>query len=104
MIMEKTGGEKKSSFLGVAGVNKPFPSLSLKLGSGDCLLLYTDCLLEAANSGGGSFGETGIMEALRKAPGGSAQEILNSIIVAFTAFHGGTALKDDLTAIVIKRR
>jgi len=104
MIMERTGSENKSSFLGVAGIDKPFPSLNLKLGSGDCLLLYTDCLLEATNSSGGSFGETGIMEALRKAPGGSAQEILNSIIVEFTAFHGNTALKDDLTAIVIKRK
>ncbi len=104
MIMDKSGVANKSSFLGVPGINKPFPSLSLKLGSGDCLLLYTDCMIEAANSQGASFGETGIMEALRRAPGGSAQIILDHVIKEFNDFHGGTALKDDLTAIIIKRK
>jgi serine phosphatase RsbU (regulator of sigma subunit) len=104
MIMDRSGVESKSCFLGVIGVNRPFPSLSLKLGAGDCLLLYTDCLLEAPDSRGRNFGETGIMEALRRAPNGTAQEILDHVMVEFNEFHGGTALKDDLTAMVIKRK
>lgn len=103
MIMAKSGVEKKSSFIGVAGVNTSFPSLSLKLGPGDCLLLYTDCMLETAG-GGEAFGESGIMDALRTAPDGPARGIMDHILTVFSDHHRGAPLKDDLTAIIIKRK
>ncbi|MBP7737135.1 MAG: SpoIIE family protein phosphatase [Spirochaetes bacterium] len=104
MIMAKSGVENKSSFIGVAGVSQTFPSLSLKLGPGDCLLLYTDCMIETAGVSGETFGESGIMEALRTAPKGSARDILDHILRAFGDHRGGAPLKDDLTVIIIQRK
>ncbi|MBN2160714.1 MAG: SpoIIE family protein phosphatase [Spirochaetes bacterium] len=104
MILEKPGERYRSFFLGVRDMQQSFPSLSVKLGSGDCLFLYTDCMIENENSGGQVFGETRIMESLRKAPEGDARSMLNHIINNFNEFHRGTEFKDDLTAILIKRR
>ncbi len=104
MIMDKHGSGDKSHFLGVAGMDQQFPSISLKLASSDCLLLYTDCMLEAVNGRGENFGESGIRDSLRNAPDGPAQEILDHVMGEFRAFSGVAPLKDDLTAIVIKRK
>jgi serine phosphatase RsbU (regulator of sigma subunit) len=103
-VLDKMGDSYVSRFLGVADMKGPISSLTIKLTANDCLFLYTDCMVEAENARGRAFEETGIMASLKNAPGGSARDILRYIINDFNHFLGGTQVRDDLTAILIKRK
>lgn len=83
----------------------PYKSLTVKINPGDCLLLYTDCFQETENIEGRSYEDVGIMESLKNAPDGSAQIILDYILNDYYNFAGRKKdFKDDLTAILIKRK
>jgi len=101
-ILDKMGDGYRSLVLGVEGVNQPFPSVSLKLGRDDCLFMFTDCLIEADDGQGNTYDEARIVESMKNAPDGPAQDVLDHIMKDFNAFHGKTQFKDDLTALCIK--
>jgi serine phosphatase RsbU (regulator of sigma subunit) len=100
-ILDRMGDNYRSLVLGVEGIDQPFPSVSLKLGKGDCLFLYTDCIIETKDEEGNFYDEARIMDAMKRAPGGSAQAVLDFIMKDFSAFRGKTQVKDDLTVICI---
>ena len=52
----------------------------VQLHSGDVLTLYTDGITESFNPAGEEFGESRLVEALRKARNLSAQDLLASVI------------------------
>jgi phosphoserine phosphatase RsbU/P len=85
-------------------MDKNYPSLSIRMNSGDCLFLYTDCMIEGQNEQGQAYEETRIMEALRRAPAGNARNILDYLMSDFYRFHNTTTFKDDLTAVLIQKR
>ncbi|MCP4131830.1 MAG: SpoIIE family protein phosphatase [bacterium] len=69
----------------------------------DTLLLYSDCLTESMKADMIPY-ERRLVPSFQKAPAGSAQQILDSILKDFYAFMEGAEIKDDLTVIVIKRK
>jgi serine phosphatase RsbU (regulator of sigma subunit) len=71
---------------------------------GDGLFLYTDCLADTENSDGKNFGEEGILKSLKDAPDGSAQVMLDFIMGQFYGFIKQGNLKDDVSAIMIKKK
>lgn len=101
-ILDKMGDSFRSLVLGVEGISQPFPAVSLKLGRGDCLFLYTDCMIETRDENGVLYDEARIMDAMKRAPAGSAQAVLDFIMKDFFAFHGKTQIKDDLTVLCIR--
>jgi sigma-B regulation protein RsbU (phosphoserine phosphatase) len=103
-IMDKLGDSYRSLFLGIDGMNSSFPSVTIKLNPGDCMLLYTDVMIEAKNKIGESYSEMHLMESMRKAPAGGARNILDHIMKNYNDFIGGAPLKDDLTAILIQKK
>jgi sigma-B regulation protein RsbU (phosphoserine phosphatase) len=103
-VLDKMGDSYISRFLGVADMKGPVSSLTMKLMAKDCLFLYTDCMVEAENAQGRAFQETGIMASLKNAPGSSARDILDHIMFDFNNFLEGRQARDDLTAILIKRK
>ncbi|MBN1497875.1 MAG: SpoIIE family protein phosphatase [Spirochaetes bacterium] len=103
-VADRTGKTITSGFLGVAEMKMQFNALAVKLLPGDCLFMYTDCLIESRNPDGIPYQETDIMATLKKARGDSAREILDQIINDFDQFIQDTPVRDDLTAILIKRK
>ena len=101
-ILDKMGDSYRSLVLGVEGIDQSFPAVSLKLGRGDCLFLYTDCMIETKDEEGNLYDENRMMEAMKRAPGGSAQAVLDFVMNDFFTFHGKNQIKDDLTAVCIK--
>ena len=101
-ILDKMGDSFRSLVLGVEGANRPFPSVSLRLGRGDCLFMFTDCLIESKDDEDNIYDDARIMESMKNAPDGSAREVLDHIMNDFYAFHGNTQFKDDLTALCIR--
>ena len=72
---------------------------SVELGSGDCLVLYTDGISEAFNAADEEFGEEGLIQALDQ-PAGLAEESRQRIMAAVTEFSGGN-FHDDATMMIV---
>lgn len=104
-VFDKDGVSISGPFMGTKELEGPYKSLAIKINKGDCLLLYTDCFQETENIEGRSYEDVGIMESLKNAPDGSAQSILDYILNDYYNFAGRKKdFKDDLTAILIKRK
>jgi len=104
-ILNREGESVKGMFLGIAEMDESFEVLSLRLQKGDCLFLFSDCLLESLNAAGDSYGEDHVKASLRAAPRNSAKDIMGHLIADFDAFIGrGRPPQDDLTAMVIMKK
>lgn len=79
-----------------------YRQVSVRLGRGDSLLLYTDALVEAGAASGGQIGEAGFVELLGGRDAGDAAAFLRGLLADVEA-RGGGALDDDATAILLRR-
>jgi sigma-B regulation protein RsbU (phosphoserine phosphatase) len=88
----------------ILGVKKNilFEEMTVKLTTGDILLLYTDGLTEACNSRGEMFDTSGVYEHLKTCLHLSANEILDSFYVRIHDFTGTHTLQDDISLVVVK--
>ena len=85
-------------------MDESFTEMSFEVFRDDVMLLYTDCLNSSCNEiTGKSYGNHGIMNALKDAPRGSAKEILDYVVKDFYDFIDIGNPDDDLTVIVLKR-
>jgi len=73
------------------------------LSPGDTLLLYTDGVTEAANSGGEEFGESRLVEVICSHHNLNAQPLLDSIVQAIQTFSDEEQA-DDITLVVARCR
>ena len=69
----------------------------------DCLLLYTDGVTEALDSGGDEFGVERTMESVRASAKGGAQAIVTRLIDDLRTFVGSQPQNDDITLIAIRK-
>ncbi|HKN25399.1 MAG TPA: PP2C family protein-serine/threonine phosphatase [Candidatus Acidoferrum sp.] len=79
------------------------PPQLLPFASGDLLVLSTDGFFEWANPSEELFGSERLENSVRTNRDKPAAEIISNLYQDVLNFAGGTAQKDDLTAIVIKR-
>jgi serine phosphatase RsbU (regulator of sigma subunit) len=75
-----------------------------RLASGDILALITDGFYEWENPEGEEFGVSRLEAVLREARAASAEEIIVRLRSAVARFCKGTDQKDDLTAVILKRK
>ena len=101
-ILNLDDRDVKGRFIGLAGMDDPFRQLNFNMSEGDTLLLYTDCLSESKNKSGEEYGPERVLKSLERAPDGSAQKILDSILNDFNSFSSTKIISDDLTVIVLK--
>ncbi len=90
--------------IGIAGMEPDFKTITFNMKSGDCLLLYTDCLSESRNAAGEEYGYEKIKAALAKASGPGAKAKMDCVLQDFREYTKGTELKDDLTLIVLQKK
>jgi serine phosphatase RsbU (regulator of sigma subunit) len=69
---------------------------------GDMLLIYSDGILESQDHGCVEFGTARLLAAARKARGGSAQEMLYSILGQVQDFAGTSPRRDDFSLMVVR--
>jgi serine phosphatase RsbU (regulator of sigma subunit) len=95
----------KGTLLGIEVLKDSCPCMTLNPKSGEVLLLYTDCLFEAASAEGKQYDILRIMSALEQAPAGTAREMLDYLLADFFGFVSNRdKLPDDLTVILLKKR
>jgi sigma-B regulation protein RsbU (phosphoserine phosphatase) len=74
----------------------------IPLKPGDLLLLYTDGISEAMTAQEEEWGEERMIRSAREAAGGSATQILETILQAADRFTAGASQHDDMTLLVLK--
>ena len=76
---------------------------SVSLAQGDTLVLYTDGVSEAMNSGDEEFGVERLQNIFIDHPPASAREANEAILQAVSDFAGETPQSDDVTCLVLRR-
>jgi serine phosphatase RsbU (regulator of sigma subunit) len=94
--------EKGGLVLGVE-LQAEYEIESLQLRDGDCLLLYSDGLIDAANFDGEFWGRERMLKVAKKfAAGYSAEQMVKNILRYRRRFVGLASQYDDTSIIVIK--
>lgn len=76
----------------------------LHLRPGDMLVLYTDGITEAASPAGEQFGETRLLEAVRRLGRASAGDLVDGLWDELRRFTAGAAQQDDVTLVAIQEK
>ncbi len=86
------------------GVFEPleYPTRTLKLNSGDQLVMFTDGVTEAFNGNEKMFGESGLKAMLEESPHETAAELAERIFEEVHRFADGHPQSDDITVAVLK--
>src|SRR5688572_8233712 len=87
----------------IAGVGYEKP-LVRQLASSDMIVLVTDGFYEWANLKGEEFGLQRLELVIRQSHDCSAEQVIARLRSAVKSFCQGTEQKDDLTAVVLKRK
>ena len=75
--------------------NAQFKTTEAKLAPGDCLLFYTDGIIEVEASNGSQFGIEGLRETVRSNLNLPTESLLDSIVSDVYKFGDSTVLTDD---------
>ena len=88
----------------VLGVQKEagYEIETVRLKDGDCLLFYTDGLIDAVNFDGEFWDRDSLLKTAREFGAGSARQMINNILVYRRRFVGLARQIDDTSIIVIK--
>ena len=88
----------------ILGVRREFPyeQEQVELSPGDVLLLYTDGVIEAANSLQELFGEERLAELLKDSHQLEPGELIDRILQQVRLFSGSHSFSDDVSLVVMK--
>jgi len=103
LLTPRRTDDYKGPPIGREGIEAPYRAVKFLLGSGDSLLLYTDCLIEARDENGEPFGVDGLLTAYGRAPEGPAADMLGYIMDEWRYHTGAIHPVDDLTVILLRR-
>jgi len=76
---------------------------STNLDNGDWLVIFTDGVVEAANSAGAEYEEPRLIEVVNDGAAGAPAELLRQLLASLDAFVGNTPQHDDMTCLLLKR-
>ncbi len=74
----------------------------VQLAPGDTLVLYTDGVTEAANAEGKEFGETHLLDTLKRHPSVPVGPLLGAVVAAVQQFSGESEQQDDITLVIAR--
>ncbi len=81
--------------------DNPLQMTDMRMEPGDIMVYYTDGVTEAENPLGDYFGERRLGEAVARAAGLTADEILSEIMTSLAQFCSGVPPFDDQTVVVV---
>jgi sigma-B regulation protein RsbU (phosphoserine phosphatase) len=82
--------------------NAEYQSETVQLNENDCLLFYTDGLIDAANFDGDIWGRDRLLNIFGKGDAGSASQVINNILAYRRRFVGLARQVDDTSMVVVR--
>ena len=82
--------------------NAEYETETVELKAGDCLLFYTDGLIDAVNFDGELWGRERMLEVAKKFVFSSAESIVKNILAYRRRFVGLSRQIDDTSVIAVK--
>ena len=82
--------------------NAEYQSETVQLNENDCLLFYTDGLIDAANFEGDTWGRERLLKTFDKCHLGSAAQVINNILAYRRRFVGLARQVDDTSMVVVR--
>lgn len=85
------------------GIAEPtsYDEMSVRLGAGDLVLMYTDSLIEAKGADGKLMGEAGLLDVVRSLDASKPETFIASLLDAIRA-KSGQDFGDDVTALLLR--
>jgi sigma-B regulation protein RsbU (phosphoserine phosphatase) len=80
-----------------------FATEHLQMARGECLVLFTDGLSEAANRADVEYGSERLSQVVAGCPSQSPQGLVRACLADLAAFQSGAPKRDDLSMMVIHR-
>jgi serine phosphatase RsbU (regulator of sigma subunit) len=79
-----------------------FEEETVRLQSGDLLIVFSDGVTEALSASGEEYGEARLLEAVQQHRTDSTHDLLDTIFASVRAFTVGAVQSDDVTALVLR--
>jgi serine phosphatase RsbU (regulator of sigma subunit) len=76
--------------------------IKIEYSTGDIFMFVSDGVIEALNRAGEQFGETKLLELIKRNSGCGSEEIVNGILESVKAFTSDTSQFDDITVVTVK--
>ena len=80
----------------------PYEQTDVELHRGDCLLMFSDGVVEASDALGNQFGEERLVQITRESRDSTAHSLRSGVMQAVSA-HSNGQFQDDATLIVLRR-
>ncbi len=80
----------------------PYGQETVRLQSGDTIIIFSDGVSEALNSAGEEFGDARLQAIAEQIGQATAQTIVDRIVSEVRTFTKGAAQSDDITVMVIR--
>jgi sigma-B regulation protein RsbU (phosphoserine phosphatase) len=80
-----------------------FEELTETIGPGDCLLLYTDGVVEAMDPTDVPFGEERLADLVSAISPHGADAVIQAVVDSLNDFTGGGVQRDDITMVAVRR-
>ncbi|HEX6322508.1 MAG TPA: SpoIIE family protein phosphatase [Vicinamibacterales bacterium] len=77
---------------------------TVQMADGDMLVIFSDGVSEALSATEDEFGDDRLIEAVKAAGPGSAQQVVDNVLEALRAFTHGAPQSDDVTMVVVRYR
>jgi sigma-B regulation protein RsbU (phosphoserine phosphatase) len=89
--------------LGLLPLGPAYEETMHTLGTGDCLVLFSDGVTDAQDADGNEFGESRLIDVLRASAGLPAEALIGRVFAEIDAFVGSAPQFDDITMLVVRR-
>jgi serine phosphatase RsbU (regulator of sigma subunit) len=87
--------------LGILSASE-YEQLDVQLEAGDCLLSYTDALIESCGSDGEMLGEAGVLQIVRQLGDVAPEELIETLLGEIGRRYPGNLCDDDVTVLVMR--
>jgi sigma-B regulation protein RsbU (phosphoserine phosphatase) len=79
-----------------------YEEFDIELEPGDCLLSYTDALIESRDTDGKMLGEAGLLHLVRQLGSAAPQQLIENLLREIAGRHPANLSEDDVTVLIAK--
>ena len=87
--------------LGIIAITE-YRQFDIELAEGDCLLGYTDALIESRDADGEMFGEEGLLRITRLLGYVPPHKMIDTLLAEIAGRHPGNLTDDDVTVLMVR--